>query len=57
MESNHRGLIVPRNNPKALAEAINRLTGNPAFAKTLGEAGYQIANDLLVSNTRYQGKP
>jgi glycosyltransferase involved in cell wall biosynthesis len=37
------GLIVPKNNPKALAAAINTLTADSEKAKRLGEEGYKIA--------------
>lgn len=37
------GLIVPKDNAKALAEAINSLSANSQKAKMLGEAGYSTA--------------
>jgi glycosyltransferase involved in cell wall biosynthesis len=37
------GLIVPKNNPQALAHAINLLTSNSRMAKDFGEAGYIAA--------------
>lgn len=37
------GLIVPRDNPKALAAAINVLTANSQKAKRFGKDGYNIA--------------
>ncbi len=37
------GLIVPKNNPKALAYAINALTADSKKAKEYGEKGYDIA--------------
>jgi glycosyltransferase involved in cell wall biosynthesis len=39
------GLIVPKNNPKALAEAINFITSNGELAKKLGEEGFRIAKE------------
>ncbi len=43
IEHGKTGLIVPRNNPKALAAAINELFKNDRKAKYLGEAGYNVA--------------
>lgn len=37
------GLIVPKNCPKKLAEAINYVTDNSKIAKLYGEAGYTTA--------------
>ncbi len=37
------GLIVPRDNPKALAEAINRLVSDSEKALEFGERGYREA--------------
>lgn len=37
------GLIIPRNNPKALAEAINDIATTPLKGKKFGEAGYGVA--------------
>lgn len=37
------GLIVPRNNPKALAKAINWLTSDGEKAKQFGKAGFDLA--------------
>jgi len=43
VEHDKNGLIIPKNNPKALAKAINDLTSNGEKAKKLGEAGYAEA--------------
>ncbi|MEI6611185.1 MAG: glycosyltransferase family 4 protein, partial [Deltaproteobacteria bacterium] len=43
IEHEKTGLIVPKNNPKALAAAINELTANSQKAKNFGEAGYNVA--------------
>jgi len=37
------GLIIPKNNPNALASAINDLTSNIEKAKRYGEEGYRVA--------------
>ena len=37
------GLIVPKNDPVALAAAINELTADAERAKRFGEAGYRLA--------------
>ncbi len=37
------GLIVPENNPAALAQALDRLVGNPALRRRLGAAGRKRA--------------
>ncbi len=44
------GLIVQRNNAKALAKAINDLTANKEKAKSLGEAGLAIAKRKFNNN-------
>jgi glycosyltransferase involved in cell wall biosynthesis len=47
------GLIFPKNNPKALAEAINQITSSSQKAKTFGEAGYNIAiNKFTMKNNK-----
>ena len=50
MEHEKTGLIVPKNNPKALAAAINELIANKQKAKMLGEAGYNIAMQNYTQN-------
>lgn len=37
------GIIVPKNNPKLLANAINSLANDSAKAKQMGENGYAVA--------------
>lgn len=44
------GLIVPKNNPKELAKAINLLTADSMKAKTLGEEGYRTAISKFSPN-------
>lgn len=41
------GLLVEKNNPKALAEAINYLCANPDIARKMGEAGRKKAERLF----------
>jgi len=43
IEHEKTGLIVPKDKPKLLAEAINKLTSDSQFAKKMGEEGYNIA--------------
>jgi len=43
IKHNENGLIVPKNNPEALAAAINELTADIEKAKRFGEEGYKIA--------------
>ena len=43
IEHGKNGLIVPKDNAKALAEAINSLSADSQKAKMLGEAGYCTA--------------
>ncbi|HLS46992.1 MAG TPA: glycosyltransferase [Gemmatimonadales bacterium] len=50
------GLVVPEDNPDALAEAIERLAGDPAFRDATRRAGRQRAmaefsNDVLARRT------
>jgi L-malate glycosyltransferase len=40
------GLLVPPNDPKSLADAINRLLENKEYARMLADAGY----DFLIKN-------
>jgi glycosyltransferase involved in cell wall biosynthesis len=44
------GLIVPRNNPRALAQAINDLTANKVKAKNLGESGLDFVKGKFNNN-------
>ena len=41
------GLLVVEHQPAALAEALARILGDRALAKSLGEAGRQRAADLF----------
>ena len=43
LEHKVNGLLVPKDNPKALAAAINELTADSQKAKNYGEAGFKIA--------------
>lgn len=46
------GLIVPKDNPKKLAEAINNLTSDGEKAKIYGENGYRVAiQKFTIKNT------
>lgn len=54
IKHNQNGLIVPKNNPKALAYAINELTADSVKAKRFGEAGYNIAVQKFSSSNIQQ---
>jgi glycosyltransferase involved in cell wall biosynthesis len=41
------GVLVPAGDPKALADAINRLCGDKCLAASMGKAGYQRARALF----------
>jgi len=43
VEHDNTGIIVPKNNPRALADAMNELASNHCKARALGEAGYRVA--------------
>jgi len=44
---NQTGLIVPPDNPKALADVILKLINNPVMARRIGRAGAQRVNELF----------
>ena len=48
------GLIIEKDNPKALADAINYLYENPDIAKKMGEKGYQKAVKLYSQKNAIQ---
>ena len=48
VEDNVTGLLVPRKNPQALADAINRLLENPQKAAGMGEAGRKRVETLFA---------
>lgn len=54
IDHNINGLIVPKNNGKALAEAINYLCANPGLVKRMGENGYHKAQMLFSSKNTKQ---
>jgi glycosyltransferase involved in cell wall biosynthesis len=54
IDHGRNGLIVPINNPEALAKAINELTKNSAKAKQLGEEGYMRAIQKYTSKNIVQ---
>lgn len=47
---NSTGLIIKKNNPKALANAINYLTNNPNISRSMGEKGYRKAINIYSQN-------
>ncbi len=48
------GILVPRRDPEALAEAIRALLRNPDRAATLGAAGKEHASALTVSKAAFR---
>lgn len=54
IDHNINGLIVPKNNYKALAEAINYLCANTGLVKRMGENGYHKAKKLFSPNNTKQ---
>ncbi len=44
------GIIVPNNNPKKLAEAINSICSNPQEAIRMGRNGFQLAIKYYIEN-------
>jgi len=44
---NETGLVVPPNDPLALADAMERLLADPALAKKFGQAGRERAGQLF----------
>ena len=49
------GLVVPPRDPKALAAALNHLSGNPALRLTLGEQGRHRAQTEFTVDTMVAG--
>jgi len=45
VEDGVNGLVVPAGNPRALAEAVNRLLEDPVLAASMGEAGRSLAEE------------
>jgi glycosyltransferase involved in cell wall biosynthesis len=45
------GLIVPKNNPEAIAKAINELTRNKKKSKILGETGWKMSLQKFCDNS------
>jgi len=43
IEHGINGFIVEKDNPRALAEAINEMSINPELVKRMGEVGYKVA--------------
>lgn len=54
IDHNINGLIVPKNNPKKLADAINLLCKDEKLAKIMGENGYLKYNELYSSRNVLQ---
>lgn len=50
IEHNVTGLLFSKNNPKALARAINKLAQQPKKTKTMGVNGYNIAINKFSPN-------
>lgn len=46
IKDKENGLLVPVNNPDALAAAINKLLSNPALAESIGRQATRIADEL-----------
>ena len=46
--SEESGLIVPPDDPQAMADAIARVIGDPALARSLGAAGGKIAAEYSL---------
>lgn len=49
IKDNQTGLLVPTENPKALAAALQRLIDNPDLRMQLGQAGQKRAQDFSAS--------
>lgn len=50
VDDGKNGIIVPKDDPQALAKAINYLCKNPDIAKKMGEVGYDKAKKLYSAN-------
>jgi glycosyltransferase involved in cell wall biosynthesis len=47
----HAGIVVPRDDPAALAEAIDRLLGDPSLRRSLGEAARERTSAYDLAST------
>jgi glycosyltransferase involved in cell wall biosynthesis len=46
------GLLIPPQNPAALAQAIRRIIDDPDLARAMGDRGYKRARDLFTLDTQ-----
>jgi glycosyltransferase involved in cell wall biosynthesis len=51
VEEGTNGVLTPERDPTALADAIERLLGNPEEARTLGNRGREIAGERFSIQT------
>ena len=51
---NETGLLVPPNDPAALAQAMQQLWDDPAYAKQLGHRGYVVARERFTVEAFYK---
>ncbi len=47
VDNNKTGILVPSQSPSALADAVERLAGDPKLRKNLGQAGRQRVKELF----------
>ena len=50
IQNGENGLLVPRDDPRARAAAIDRLTSSPDLAKKLAKSGFESAGRYLIKN-------
>lgn len=50
IQNGDNGLLVPPNDPRAIADAINRLMSSPQLAKKLAKSGHESAGRYLMKN-------
>ncbi|MBN1587680.1 MAG: glycosyltransferase, partial [Candidatus Omnitrophica bacterium] len=55
IEEGVTGLLVPKSDPQALAEALDRLLSDPGLAQRMGEAGHKRVEQIFETSRVVRG--